>query len=119
MTEECTGYSETEWQQMFDENTKHLELMPDCAGAWVRHAILIMMDDHPERHENLGLDAAERCILRALELNPDHLEALEEAAHFYDVMMPARDKATMYEEQYIQVAGRVAADMQAIVDDLN
>ena len=59
------------------------------------------------------------CILQALELEPEHLEALEEAAHFYDVIIPDRDKAIKYAQRYVQVAGRVVDDMQAIIDDSN
>jgi len=68
---------------------------------------------------SLGLDEVEMCLSKALELDPGHLEALEEAAHFYDAVMPDRTKAVMYAQHYIQIAGKVVSDMQAIIDDPN
>jgi len=79
----------------------------------------MMLDDHPEDHERSGLDEIEKCILQALELEPEHLEALEEAAHFYDVIIPDQAKAIMYAQRYIQIAGKVVDDMQAIISDPN
>lgn len=114
-----TSCSGKEWEEAFGENTKHLELVPDCANTWVKLAVLIMIDDHPEQHEHSGIESAERCILRALEINPDHLEALEEAAYFYDVMVPDRAKAVMYAQRYIDIAGKVLEELQAIVDNSN
>ena len=108
-----------EWEKMFRENAKRLELVPETPGLWVAKARLMMLDDHPEDHEPSGLDEIEKCILQALELEPEHLEALEEAAHFYDVIIPDRDKAIKYAQRYVQVAGRVVDDMQAIIDDSN
>lgn len=111
--------STKEWEELFRENTKRLNLVPECPGLWVAKARLMMLDDHPEDHEPSGLDEIEKCILQALELEPEHLEALEEAAHFYDVIIPDRDKAIKYAQRYVQVAGRVVDDMQAIIDDSN
>lgn len=47
----------------------------------------------------------------------EHLGALEEAAHFYDVMVPDRSKALMYAQRYIQIAGKIVAEMQTIIDE--
>jgi hypothetical protein len=111
--------SAKEWEEQVRENAKRLDLVPECPELWVAKARLMMLDDHPEDHEPSGLDEIERCILHALELDPEHLEALEEAAHFYDVVVPDRAKAIMYAQSYIQVAGKVVDDMQAIIDDSN
>jgi hypothetical protein len=108
-----------EWEELFRENTQRLNLVPECPELWVAKARLMMLDDYPEHHEPSGLDEIEKCILQALELEPEHMDALEEAAHFYDVMIPDRDKAIMYAQHYIQVAGKVVSDMQAIIDDSN
>jgi len=108
-----------EWEKMFRENTKRLNLVPESPGLWVTKARLMMLDDHPEDHERSGLDEIEKCILQALELEPEHLEALEEAAHFYDVIIPDRANAMLYAQRYIDVAGKVVHDMQAIIDDSN
>jgi hypothetical protein len=106
-----------EWEKMFRENAKRLELVPETPGLWVNKARLMMLDDHPEDHEPSGLVEIEKCILQALELEPEHLEALEEAAHFYDVIIPDRAKAMLYAQRYIDVAEKVVHDMQAIIDD--
>jgi hypothetical protein len=108
-----------EWEELFRENAQRLNLVPECPELWVAKARLMMLDDHPEDHEPSGLDEVERCILHALELEPDHMEALEEAAHFYHVMIPDREKAIMYAQRYVQVAGKVVGEMQAIIDDSN
>ena len=111
--------STKEWEELFRENTKRLNLVPECPGLWVAKARLMMLDDHPEDHEPSGLDEIEKCILQALELEPEHLEALEEAAHFYDVIIPDRAKAMFYAQRYIDVAEKAVHDMQAIIDDSN
>ena len=111
--------STKEWEELFRENTKRLNLVPECPGLWVAKARLMMLDDHPEDHEPSGLDEIEKCILQALELEPEHLEALEEAAHFYDVIIPDRAKAMLYAQRYIDVAEKVVHDMSAIIDDSN
>jgi hypothetical protein len=108
-----------EWEEMFRGNTKQLDLVPECPELWVTKARLMMLDDHAEDHEPSGLDEIERCILHALKLNPEHLEALEEATHFYDVIIPDRDKAIMYAQRYIEVTRKAVADMQAIIDESN
>jgi hypothetical protein len=89
-------HSALDWEVTFRDNTKHLELAPDCAESWVKRARLIMLDDHPENHPDLTLDQAEECILKAPALDSEHLEAIEEAAHFYEVMVPDPTKATLY-----------------------
>ena len=79
-----------------------------------------MLEDGPSEDQiPYGLDEVEKCILTALDLDPEHLEALEEAAHFYDVMVPDRNKAVMYAERYVQLAGKVVGDMKAIIKDSN
>ena len=103
--------SAKEWEEQF--------LAPECAELWVTKARLMMLDDHPERHEPSGFEELEECLVQALELDSENLEALEEAAHFSDVMIPDRAKAVMYAQHYIRVAARVVDDMQAIINDSN
>jgi hypothetical protein len=98
------------------ENERDLELHPERPDLWVSKARLLMLEESPVSH---GLDEVETCLLKALELDPEHPDALEEAAHFYDVVMPDRAKALMYAQHYIRVAGKVVDDMQAIIDDSN
>ena len=78
-----------------------------------------MLEDGPSDGQTPhGLVEVEKCILRALELDPEHLEALEEAAHFYDLQLDP-GKAVMYAERYIQLAGKVVDDMKAIIEAAN
>jgi hypothetical protein len=109
--------SAADWEEVLRENAKQLEIAPEIADLWVQRAVLLMLDDHPERHSFSVLDEVEKCILEALRLDPQHLDALEEAAHFYDVMAPDRTKATMFAQSYIQVSQKVIADMQTIIDE--
>src|ERR1700694_3495882 len=102
--------SAADWEELLSENAKQLEIGPEIADLWVQRAVLLMLDDHPERHATSALDEAERCILEALRLDPQHLDALEEAAHFYDVMVHDRSKAAMFAECYIQVSQKAIAD---------
>jgi len=104
---------------MFRENAKHLELASTCVDALVERARLVMLDDHPGEPEHPALDEAEASILKALELDRDNPEALEEAAHFYDVVVPNREKAINYAQRYVEVAGKVVQNMHAIIEDSN
>ena len=109
--------SKRDWREIFDENTRQIELVPDCAELWVLRAILLMLDEHPDGHTLDPLKDVEKCILKALDLNPNHLEALEEAAHFYDCVAPDRRKAIRYARRCAKVAGKTHGDMQAIIED--
>jgi hypothetical protein len=86
---------------------------PKCADLWVMKARLLMLGD------SATLAQVEKCILKALSLSPNNLEAIEEAAHYYDVMKFDRRKAVKYAKRYVQLAGKVVSDMQAILDDPN
>ena len=58
---------------------------------------------------------AERLILRALELDPECLEALEEAAHFYYAVDEQIPKAKLYARKWKERAGKVSAEMDEIL----
>jgi hypothetical protein len=83
-----------------------------CADLWIARARLLMLEDDPLTGT---LDDVERCILTALSLAPENLEALEEAAHFHDIIVPSRRKALMYAKRHIQIAGKAVSEMQAII----
>src|ERR1700683_2503704 len=106
----------SEWTLRFKENERKLSQHRECADFWVTRARLLMLEDEPlDDHVPQGLGEVERCILKALDLDPEHLEAIEEAAHFYDAVVPDRNKAVTYAERYLQLAGKVVEDMKAIV----
>ena len=110
----------TGWSEQFLENESRLSKHSECADFWVMRARLLMLEDGPsEMQTPYGVDEVEKCILKALDLDPDHLEALEEAAHFYDCIVLDRDKAVMHAKRYNHLAGKVVEDMKAIIEDAN
>src|SRR5690348_7284951 len=96
-------------KKMLKRNHALLAKDRKCADLWVTRARLLMLEDEPLTG---SLRDVESCLLKALHLAPDNLEAIEEAAHFYDIMVPNRRKAVMYAKRYGQLAGRVVSDMQ-------
>ena len=109
-----------DWSRQFKENERQLGQHPECPDLWVVRARLLMLEDEPlDDQIHLGMAEVERCILKALDLDPRHLEAIEEAARFYDAVVPNRTKALTYAERYLQLAGKVVDDMKAIVQQLN
>ena len=110
----------TGWTQRLAENESKLKEHSECVDLWVTRARLLRLDDGPTGDEtDYGLDEAEKFILKALDLDPDHPEALEEAAHFYDAVVPDRNRAVMYAERCLQLAAKVVDDMKAIIEDPN
>ena len=109
-----------DWAEQFKENERKLGQHPECADFWVVRARLLMLEDEPlDDQLPRGLAEVERCILKALDLDPRHLEAIEEAAHFYHAVVPNRTKALTYAERYLRLAGKVVDDMKAIVQESN
>ena len=101
-------------KKLLKRNSLALTRCRDCADLWVTRARLLMLEDEPLSGSLLDV---ERCILKALDLAPDNLEAIEEAAHYYDVVAPDRRKAVKHAKRYIALAGKVVSDMQAILED--
>jgi|SRR6266487_1396440 len=99
-----------EIKRLLKQNKALLGEHRNCADLWVTRARLLMLEDEPLTG---SLNDVERCIIA---LAPENLEALEEAAHFYDIMAPNRRKAVMHAKRYIQLARRVVSDMQAIIE---
>ena len=61
------------------------------------------------------LAEAESCLLKALDLDPTSIEALQEAAHFYDAVAPDAAKAMKYASRFRKQAEQVAAEMDEIL----
>jgi hypothetical protein len=99
-------------KKLLRQNQRLLTKNGKRADLWITRARLLMLEDEPLSGNLIDI---ERCILKALSLAPEYLEALEEAAHFYDVMVPNRRKSLMYAKRYIQIAGKALSDMQAII----
>lgn len=101
-------------KKMLKQNQAELTKHRGCADLWVTRARLLMLEDKPLSG---SLADVERCLLQALDLAPNNLEAIEEAAHFYDVMVPNRRKATRYAKRYLVLAGKTVSEMQVIIEN--
>jgi hypothetical protein len=101
-------------KKMLKRNQALLMKHRGCADLWVTRARLLMLEDEPLSG---SLSDVERCILKALDLAPDNLDAIEEAAHYYDVVVPDRRKAVVYAKRYIGLSRKVVSDMQAIIEN--
>jgi hypothetical protein len=80
------------------------------AFSLVQRAILIQVSD-----EDGDLSDAESCLLKALDLDPHSIEALQEAAHFYDAVTPHAAKAMEYASRCREQAAKVLAEMDSIL----
>jgi hypothetical protein len=55
----------------------------------------------------------EECLKKALKLNPDSIEALQEAAHLYDAVVPNANRK--YAASCLEKVAEVAAEMKGIL----
>ena len=99
-------------KKLLKHNQRLLTRNRKCAGLWIARARLLMLGDEPVTGT---LDDVESCILAALSLAPENLEAVEEAAHFYDIVVLSRRKALMYAKRHIRIALKAVSEMQAII----
>jgi hypothetical protein len=83
------------------------------AFALVQRAIRIQLGDDG------NLAEVESCLLKALDLDPDSIEALQEAAHFFDIVMPQAARATDCALRCRAQAVKVTAEMDEILRDSN
>lgn len=60
---------------------------------------------------------AEKFLLCAYQINPNDIEALEELAHFYDVIEPNREKAQRFASLLIEKIEILERDMKNILED--
>ncbi len=81
------------------------------AFALTDRAIRLQLADDAE------LSEVERCLSKALELDPENIDALQEAAHLYDAVIPDRDRARKYASLCRENALRVVAEMDNILSD--
>jgi hypothetical protein len=58
----------------------------------------------------------EECLKKALALDPENIEALQEAAHFYDAVTPNARKAKKYALDCRGRAAKVASEMDGILE---
>jgi len=62
-----------------------------------------------------NLAEIEGYLQRALDLSPDNIEALEEAAHFYDVVIPDSQRAAYFASRCRERAAALVTEMDGIL----
>jgi hypothetical protein len=87
---------------------------PQCACLLVHKARLIMVQPSTA---GPSLSEAEMCLLRARELDSECLEAIEELAHFYDAVLPNKEKAAHFASIFIADVSPRLSRMKEIVDE--
>jgi hypothetical protein len=63
------------------------------------------------------LSEIEDCLQKALSLDPNSIEVLQEAAHFYDAVVPNARKARELAAHCRDKAVKLAAEMDGIIKD--
>lgn len=86
----------------------------DCPYLLVVRARLVQLSSSDP---SVTLEDAEACLLAALEIDAGYAPALEELAHYYDVVCPNPAKAREFAARVLEAANTVRADMQSILDD--
>ena len=64
--------------------------------------------------EDSDLSKIEKCLMTALDLDPDSLEALRQAALFYNAVSPDREKARKYAITCRDRAAQIVLEMERI-----
>jgi hypothetical protein len=88
---------------------------PDCPYLLVRKAILIQTQDNG--HDGYTLEDAERCLLRAHQLDDTYLEAIEELAHFYHAVKVNVAEAKRFAQRYLDRVGPIGEELREILRD--
>lgn len=75
----------------------------------VDQAMRLQLTDHGDLVE------VEKCLKKALKLAPDNIEVLQEAAHFYDAVVPNAKMARKYAASCREKVAELAAEMDVIL----
>jgi tetratricopeptide (TPR) repeat protein len=104
--------------EKFDEAlTKIDELLiryPDSPSLLVSRGMAIQLLDH---QHGPPLGEAERSFLRALEVDPNSLRAIENLAHYYDAVADDPVKAKHFAREYISRVEPALEEMRSILRD--
>lgn len=79
----------------------------------VDRAIRLQLSDDGNIYE------IKKCLQKALTLDPDGIEVLEEAAHFYGAVVPNARKARRFAVQCREKALKLVADMDSIIEQVS
>jgi len=89
-----------------------LKRQQECPYLWTLRGDLIQL---LETQEGPPLKEAAASYSKALNLNPNNLEAVESLAYFYDAVDPNPEKAMRYAKVYIEKAKQGLLAMEQIV----
>jgi hypothetical protein len=82
-----------------------------AAFELVDRAIRLQLSDDAE------LPEIEECLQKALSLDPNSIEVLQEAAHFYDAVVPNARKARKLAAHCRDKAVKLVAEMNGIIKE--
>ena len=82
-----------------------------AAFELVNRAIRLQLSDDGE------LSEVEDCLQKALRLDPTSIEVLQEAAHFYDAVVPNVRKARKFAAHCRDKAVKLVAEMDGIIKE--
>ena len=91
-----------------------VERCPDCPYLLVKLAILMLLQDERTHVEPADV---ERLLQRSFELDPSHLDALEELANFHHAIIPNEEQAKAFARQYVRRTARAHIYMRDILGD--
>lgn len=83
-------YKKKLFNEALSEVELDLEQKKDCPYLWLLRGNLIQLS---EPASPKPLEEAEKSYLKALELDPDYIQAMESLAHFYDIVIPDKKRA--------------------------
>lgn len=89
-----------------------LRLAPDCPYHLVKKAVAIQLLDRPD---GPSLEEALESLERAYAIDPAHIEALQELAHFFDAVMPDEQQAARFARLCLSHAERIVVEMNEIL----
>ena len=103
----------------YEEALAAVDLMvssnPECACLLVHKARLIMVQPSTA---GPSLSEAEICLLRAQELDSGCLEAIEELAHFYDAVLPDKERAAHFANIFISDVSQRLLRIREIAEEV-
>ena len=104
------------WSQEYDRALLEVEVLRDkcrdCPSIWILRGDLIQL---AESADTPPLEEAAVSYKKALEIDPNNLEALESLAHFYDAVVSEPANARQYAQACIQKIELIRSAMQNIV----
>ncbi len=104
-------------KEEFEKAVQHLDKMlivePENPLLWNIRGDIIQLVDSPN---GLPLSEVEKSYLKALELSPYDLEAIESLAHYYYAVADKPVEAKKYAIDYLRITQKVSVAMNEIVN---